>query len=134
MSKSSLKSAGRPVSHQKIRAMVQKIVKEYQPEKIILFGSYAWGTPTGDSDVDFLVVKKSHKQSIERERELRMKLIGNYFPPMDFIVYTPKELNERIQMGDFFIRDIMKRGKIIYNEKPFSSRVTGSRMVATSRG
>ena len=97
-----------------IQQIVDKIVREYQPEKIILFGSYAWGTPHEDSDVDLLVVKESDKKKWEREYELRMKLSGNKFPPMDLLMYTPGEVERRLQMNDLFFRDILDRGKVYY--------------------
>jgi len=104
------------VTEEKIEQVAQKIAKEYKPEKIILFGSYAWGKPGPDSDVDLFIVKKSRKRRIDRQRELQMKLLGNKFPPLDLLVYSPEELRRRIEMGDFFIRDIMGKGRILYGE------------------
>lgn len=95
--------------------ITNKIVKEYSPEKIILFGSWAWSKPGPDSDVDLFIIKRSKKQRVNRQRELRMKL----FPPgmpLDLLVYTPKEINKRLEMGDFFIRDIINKGKVLYAE------------------
>lgn len=102
-----------PTINSKIQEITQKIVKEYHPEKIILFGSYAWGKPGSDSDVDLLVVKNSQKPRLDRQRELRRKL----YPPLlptDILVYTPKEVEKRLSIGDFFIRDIIAKGKILY--------------------
>lgn len=98
----------------KLNDVTRKIVREYKPEKIILFGSWVWGKPTGDSDVDLLIVKKSRKNRFKREFELRKRLIGHGFPPMDLLIYTPAELSKRLTIGDFFILDILKRGKILY--------------------
>lgn len=100
----------------KTKELTEKIVKEYSPEKIILFGSLAWGKPHKWSDIDLFIIKKSKKRRIERERELRMRLIGNKFPPMDLLIYTPEELRKRISIGDFFINDILKSGKILYEK------------------
>ena len=97
-----------------ISQITQKIIHGFSPEKIILFGSYAWGKPTPNSDLDFLILKKTKKPRLAREYELRMKLIGNKFPPMDFIIYTPQELKNRLTMKDFFIQNITKQGKILY--------------------
>lgn len=91
-----------------------KIVKEYKPEKIILFGSYAWGKPHEWSDIDLFIVKKSKKRRTEREYELRMKLIDDNFPPMDFLIYTPEEVKKRFAIGDFFIKDIFSKGIVLY--------------------
>ncbi len=101
----------------KLRRLSQKIVKDYNPEKIILFGSWAWGYPHEWSDVDLFILKKSRKRRIDRERELRTKLFGNNFPPLDLLIYTPEELEKRIQIEDFFIQDILKKGKVLYAKK-----------------
>lgn len=100
--------------NQQLEKITQKIVKEFKPEKIILFGSYAWGKPNSDSDVDLFVVKESKKQLLDRERELRTLLFGNNFPPMDIIVYTPKEVKKRMISKDFFIENILDKGKMLY--------------------
>ncbi|MBI2459850.1 MAG: nucleotidyltransferase domain-containing protein [Parcubacteria group bacterium] len=100
----------------KIREITEKIKKEYKPEKIILFGSYAWGKPRQWSDVDLFIVKKSRKRRIYREYELRKKLFGNNFPPMDLLIYTPAELKKRIDIKDFFIGDILSKGKVLYEK------------------
>jgi uncharacterized protein len=99
---------------QKIQDITGKIVKEFQPEKIILFGSYAWGEPHEWSDVDLFIVKESNKSKIDRARDIRMYLFGNNFPPIDLLVYTPQEVEKRISIGDFFVKDIFTRGKILY--------------------
>ena len=98
----------------KLKEITNKIVEEFQPEKIILFGSWAWGMPHEDSDVDLFIVKESNKKRWEREYDLRMKLIGNKFPPMDLLIYTPEEMERRIKIEDFFIQDIIKNGKLVY--------------------
>lgn len=97
-----------------IQQVVQKIVKEYKPEKIILFGSYAWGKPHEWSDLDFFIIKNSQKRRIDRERELRGLLIGNNFPPLDLLIYTPQEVEKRIFIEDFFVKDILTKGKTLY--------------------
>lgn len=104
------------ISHQKIQKVADKIVKEYKPEKIILFGSYAWGKPGTDSDVDLFIIKESRKRQIDRMRELRMKLIGNNFPPIDLLIYTPKELSRRLAIGDFFVGEIIEKGQVLYEQ------------------
>ena len=105
------------MKHQKeIKKITDQIVKKYKPEKIILFGSYAWGKPTEDSDVDLFIVKKSGKRRIDRGRELRKMLFGNDFPAMDVLIYTPKELEKRISMEDFFIKEILSKGKVFYDK------------------
>jgi len=100
---------------QKIQEVINKIVKEFQPEKIILFGSYAWGKPDKDSDIDLFIVKKT-----KNTRELAREIDGSIFPrpfPMDIIVYHPNNVQKREAMGDFFIKDILNKGKLLYETK-----------------
>ena len=91
-----------------IDQVVKQIVGEFKPQKIILFGSYARGKPRPESDVDLLIVMKSPKSSLEIRRHLGV-MFG-----MDLLVYTPKRLKERAAMGDWFVRDILKEGKVLY--------------------
>lgn len=102
------------ITKDQIQAVADKIAKEFQPEKIILFGSYAWGKPGPNSDVDVLVIKDTPKKRWEREYELRSKLIGNHFPPLDVLIYTPTELENRKTIGDLFVADIITNGTILY--------------------
>jgi len=97
---------------QKIKEVAAKIVREHKPEKVILFGSWAWGHPGPDSDVDLFVVK-----DVGNTRELARKIDGSIFPrpfPMDLIVYKPDQVKKRLDMGDFFITDILSKGIILY--------------------
>ena len=100
------------ISEDKIRQVTKKIVKQFQPEKIILFGSYAWGEPNQDSDVDLFVVKET-----ENTRDLAREINRAIFPrpfPMDLIVYRPKQLEKRKRMGDLFINEVLNKGKVLY--------------------
>ena len=97
----------------RIPEIKDKIVKAINPEKIILFGSYAWGKPTEDSDVDLFVIKDSSERRIDRQRNLRMKLFGSGVP-MDLLVYTPKEIDKRLEIEDTFISYILSNGKVLY--------------------
>lgn len=103
-------------SKAEIKKIAEKIKEEYKPEKIILFGSYAWGKPGKWSDIDLFIVKKSGKRRIDREYELRMKLIDDDFPPMDLLIYTPREVEKRFNIGDFFIKDIFSKGVMLYEK------------------
>ncbi|MEW6007371.1 MAG: nucleotidyltransferase domain-containing protein [bacterium] len=105
----------RSEKRQKIQEMVDKIAKKFQPEKIILFGSYAWGKPNKDSDVDFFIIKET-----KDTRELAREIDGSIFPrpfPIDIIVYCSKSVQKREAMGDFFIKDILNKGKLLYERK-----------------
>ncbi len=95
-----------------IKNISDKIVREFHPERIVLFGSYANGTPSGDSDVDMLVVLSHAGRDIDREVEIRMKVRPPF--PMDILVRTPKKVAERIAIDDTFMRDIVESGKLLY--------------------
>ena len=98
---------------EKLQEITKKIVGEFHPEKIILFGSWAWGTPGPDSDVDLLVVQKTPGST----RKMAEEISGSIFPrpfPLDIIVYSPERFEERIQLGDFFVQKILNEGYLLY--------------------
>lgn len=97
----------------RIPELKERIVEETKPERVILFGSYAWGQPDKDSDVDFLIIQKSDEPRRIRQINLRKKLFGSGVP-MDFIIYTPTELENRLKIRDVFMRKILKDGKVLY--------------------
>ncbi|MBU7026797.1 MAG: nucleotidyltransferase domain-containing protein [Theionarchaea archaeon] len=96
--------------------VVTKIVEHFQPEKIILFGSHAWGEPTTYSDVDILVVMDVEGSLIRKEAEIyriaRPKLV-----PMDIIVRTPEQIHYRLKIGDPFIQRIIREGEVLYERR-----------------
>jgi uncharacterized protein len=101
-------------TQEKIKEITDKIVKEYKPEKIILFGSYAWGKPGPDSDVDLFVVKNTQEPSLKRIKSLD-KLFSRREFPMDFLVYTPSELEQSInQNRNLFIEDVVRNGRVLF--------------------
>jgi len=95
-----------------IRKLCERIAKEYQPKKIILFGSHAYGKPTPDSDVDLLVVMDFAGRPFEQSRRISNQL--GIVTPVDLLVRTPKEVTERLRGGDMFMREILARGKVMY--------------------
>jgi len=98
-----------------ISRMVEKIKREYRPEKIILFGSYAWGKPSKHSDIDLFIVKDTAARRIDRSVEVRKILDEeNAIFPLDVLVYTPSEMKRRLEIGDDFVKDIIDKGKILY--------------------
>jgi predicted nucleotidyltransferase len=100
---------------EKLQGVVDEIVKEFQPEKIILFGSFAWGEPNPDSDVDLFIVKET-KNTRETARKISRLIFPRPFP-MDIIVYNPNKVRERLAMNDFFLKDIFSKGKFLYESK-----------------
>jgi predicted nucleotidyltransferase len=95
-----------------IDQVVEQIVEKFKPQKIILFGSYARGNPRPESDVDLLVVTKNRTKKTQQSLEMRRHL-GVMFG-LDLVVYTSKRLKERVDMGDWFLRDVLKEGKVLY--------------------
>ncbi len=99
-----------------IRSVTATIVKNYKPEKIILFGSYAWGNSNKNSDLDLLVIKTTRKKKLNREIELVRHLRRVRFP-VDLLVYTPTEVSHQVsQIGNVFIEDILNRGEVLYSK------------------
>lgn len=99
-------------SFSQIQKFSQAIAAEFQPEQIILFGSYAYGKPTSDSDVDLLVIMPFEGRSVHQEIAIRQTLRAPF--PLDLLVRSPQTIQARLEMGDFFIQDIMKKGQVIY--------------------
>jgi predicted nucleotidyltransferase len=95
---------------------VERIVRELHPEKIILFGSYAYGQPSPDSDVDLMVVMKTDASGTVRAWSVSRLLIPRQFP-VDILVRTPREIQSEQANGNLFIGEIVSRGKILY-ERP----------------
>ena len=103
-----------PVSQHVIRAAAHRIGIQANPEKVILFGSYASGHPRPESDVDLLVIMQSKKKPAVRSAELSQLLEPRPFP-VDLLVRTPQEIRRRLALGDTFIRDILRHGRILYD-------------------
>src|SRR3990172_3548139 len=95
-----------------IQTITKQIVEKYKPEKVILFGSAARGEFKPESDLDFLIIKKTSKKKVERMREIA-DLVSRK-TPSDFLVYTPEELEKRLSIGDYFVEDVLKEGRILY--------------------
>ncbi len=95
-----------------IRTVVVQIANQYQPEKIILFGSYAYGKPHPESDVDLLVVMNTPLK--ETEQAIRICQTVLYHFGLDLIVRTPATLDRRIKLGDPFLREVVNKGKVLY--------------------
>ncbi len=104
-----------PVS-ETLPAAVRRIARILRPEKIILFGSYANGNPTPDSDVDLLVVMKTNASRKERYLTVSRLLRPRPFA-VDIIVKTPREIKTAIKSGDFFIEEIYTQGKVLYEQR-----------------
>ena len=100
------------VEMKKIRDLTSRIAREFNPDRIILFGSHAYGQPGNDSDVDILVVLTFKGKPVRKAIEIRNKV--NAGMPLDLIVRTPEQLAERLAQNDWFIREIVERGRTLY--------------------
>lgn len=101
-----------------IRRIVERLQADYQPVRVILFGSYADGKPHRDSDLDMLIVKQTRKPFHQRLFEVR-QLVSPVLEghPFDPIVMTPRELRRRLDRGDQFLRAIVRKGKAVYGAR-----------------
>lgn len=100
------------ISDRQIQNFCQEVVEKFYPDKIILFGSYAYGKPTLDSDVDLLVILPF--EGVPAKKAVEILLAIDYHFPLDLLVRTPKEVQKRIEMGDFFIQEILQKGRVLY--------------------
>lgn len=89
-----------------------ELIASYQPEKIILFGSHALRQNTPDSDVDILVILDFEGKNALKSAEILINLNPHF--PIDLVVRTPEQVKERLQMNDFFIKEIIEKGIILY--------------------
>lgn len=105
---------GADVPKHLIRAYARRIAERFQPDKIILFGSYAYGTPHADSDVDILVIMPARNE-LDQAFKIRWQVPAPF--PMDLLVRTPKNIEWRLKDGDLFHTKIVTKGKLLYEKK-----------------
>ncbi len=101
-----------PVPQEQIQEYSDRIAAEFKPERIILFGSYAYGAPTRDSDVDLLVVMPCKDDSSRKAFEIRRTIPADF--PVDLLVRSPEQIKQRLELNDWFIREIIEEGRTIY--------------------
>ena len=98
-----------------ILTMVEKLKRAYQPNKIVLFGSYAYGQPDRDSDIDLLIIKDTPDRPIDRRVAVsRIVSDPQRLVPFEPLVLTPQELQERLAAGDLFLEEILTKGEVLY--------------------
>lgn len=101
------------IPRREIQRIAAQIARAFEPEKIILFGSYAYGKPKPYSDVDLLVILRTDERPLAKQQEILRALSPHPFG-MDILVQTPTVLNERIALGDSFLREITSKGMVLY--------------------
>jgi uncharacterized protein len=97
-----------------IRRYARQVAAQFHPEKIILFGSHAYGTPHADSDVDLLVIMPARNQH-DQAFKIRYALPAPF--PMDLLVRTPNNLQWRLKEGESFHTEIVTKGKVLYEKR-----------------
>jgi predicted nucleotidyltransferase len=105
----------KPVTREALEEIIQRLVTSYAPEKIILFGSYAYGEPHADSDVDLLIIKETDKRPLDRWMEVK-RLLRDRSDAVSVspLVYTRREVEHRLAIKDFFIQNVLEKGEVIY--------------------
>ncbi|MBI5873239.1 MAG: nucleotidyltransferase domain-containing protein [Candidatus Omnitrophica bacterium] len=98
----------------KLNTLVEDL-KRYDPEKIILFGSAATGTMDAYSDIDLVLVKKTDRPFVKRLRDVA--LLSRLDEAVDILVYTPEEMEQMKINKNFFMENVLKEGKILYERK-----------------
>ena len=104
-----------PAFEQELQEVIRRIIESYAPQKIILFGSYAYGRPTPDSDFDLLILKETEEPP--RQRRFKVRKIVWPLPintPVEPIVLTQSELDQRLKLKDQFIQEVISRGRLLY--------------------
>lgn len=99
-----------------LKDLVERILKVTQPEKIILFGSYARGEATEESDIDILIIQNSDLPRYKRSTQVRLALKG-LFPSKDIIIYTPEEVKKWQSASTSFIACALRDGRVLYERQ-----------------
>src|SRR5947208_10169195 len=122
---------GKDVPMRLIRRFARDVAEKFQPEKIILFGSHAYGAPHEDSDVDILVIMPARNQL---SMAARIDIAIDPPFPLDIIVRTPKSMKWRLEEGDLFHTEIVSKGKVLYEKgDPRVSTKGGGRLPARQK-
>lgn len=98
-----------------IQTFCERIIREFKPDRIILFGSYAYGTPSPDSDVDLLVILPFKGKPWRMASEIRRRTKPPF--PVDLLVRSPEQFHLRLQVQDDFLREVAQRGKVLYEAR-----------------
>jgi predicted nucleotidyltransferase len=101
-----------------IRRFARQVAERFHPEKIVLFGSQAWGTPHADSDVDILVIMPTRNQ-LDQAARISVAIDPPF--PLDIIVRTPHSVSWRLAEGESFLSEVMRKGKVLYEKRPLEN-------------
>lgn len=105
----------RSISRGQIEAYCRAVAREFHPQKIVLFGSYAYGHPSADSDVDLLVILPFRGSDVSKAIQIRSRFDTPF--PMDLIVRKPRFIAARLRERDMFIELVMTKGRVLYESE-----------------
>jgi predicted nucleotidyltransferase len=100
------------VTRRQIQAYAKEIARQFRPRRIILFGSYAYGKPSVDSDVDLLVIMPHKGRGVHKAIEIGVKTPAPF--ACDLLVRSPSKIRQRLAWGDSFIKEVLDKGKVLY--------------------
>ena len=100
------------VTPEVIQGVCKRIVEQCNPDRVILFGSYAYGEPTADSDVDFLIIMSFEGRSVDKAVEIRMAVDIPF--ACDLVIKTPEDARRRYEEFDPIMRYAFNHGKVLY--------------------
>jgi predicted nucleotidyltransferase len=102
-------------ARKEIANILGKLIAEYAPQRVILFGSYAYGNPQSDSDIDLLIIKETSDRFIDRWVTVRRILSdAKRSLPLDTLILTPQEVASRLAIGDQFVAEVLEKGEVLY--------------------
>jgi len=101
------------IKRKDIKRVCAQIAQGFRPQRIILFGSHAYGKPTPDSDVDLLVIMPLQGRATEKAVEISRCLEHRF--PIDLMVRSPEEVRQRLAWNDFFLREVTEKGVVMYD-------------------
>jgi predicted nucleotidyltransferase len=96
-----------------IRRFARQVAERFRPDKIVLFGSYAYGVPHADSDVDILVIMPARNE-LDQAFKIRCEVPTQF--PMDLLVFKPQHVKWRLEERESFLTEVMTKGKILYEK------------------
>jgi predicted nucleotidyltransferase len=110
-----MKNMNKRQIQRELKTIIKQLVGKYQPEKLILFGSYVWGKPQKGSDLDLFIIKKG----VEKQRHIErlwgvIDLVDYRKIGVDILIYTPSEVKKRLRLGDPFVKKIIEEGEVVY--------------------
>src|SRR4051812_27477590 len=113
------------ISRESIQRFVDQMVRQFRPSKVILFGSYAYGNPTKDSDVDLMVIMPHKGPGARVATRVRLACPREF--PMELVVRSPAEVARRLRMGDGFLKEIISKGIVLHKGRVVAAGLGSSR-------